>query len=240
MTSVTATKRRGRMLRVNAPALSEHRTVFKTKVVSPHDTASVLKPGRDNRKIGNRVLKGEWKGLPIWTLTLEERKTCSPDCQNLRRCYGNNMHLASRIDHLHPDFYPLLLAELKQLQERNPQGFVVRLHVLGDFFSLDYLLFWERALALFPALRIFGYTAWTKETPIGQAVHHLRTKHHERFRVRFSNQGEANVIPYPIKARGRSDWGVVCPAQTHEHVTCGSCTLCWSLPETTPIAFMEH
>jgi len=240
MTAVTSIKRRGRLLRVNNPALSELRTVFKTKVVPVAGTASVLKPGRDNKKVGSRVTKGEWKGMPIWTLTLEERKTCSPGCPNLRRCYGNNMHLAARVDHTDPDFYRALRDELLALQQRNPQGFVVRLHILGDFFSTAYALFWATALLWYPALRIYGYTAWERASEVGKTILNLRTAHPDRFRVRFSNQGEANVIPFPIRARGKSSWGIVCPAQTHDNVTCATCTLCWALHSSQPIAFMEH
>jgi hypothetical protein len=178
--------------------------------------------------------------MRIFTLTLEERKTCSSDCPNILRCYGNNMHLAKRIDHSHPDFLRKLDAELYHLQAQYPGGFVVRLHILGDFFSPEYVLWWRMALGRYRALRIFGYSAWDKASPIGIALAAVRHIAPDRFRLRFSNQGEANVIPFPIKARGKSPWGLVCPAQTHEGVTCASCTLCWELEPSDAVAFMEH
>lgn len=44
----------------------------------------VLKDGHNNRKIGRLVTKGRWRGMRIFTLTLEERPTCPTGCAHWR------------------------------------------------------------------------------------------------------------------------------------------------------------
>lgn len=53
--------------------------------------AHILVSGHNSRKIGKEVTKGEWKGWPIFTLTLEERATCPSTCSMWNGCYGNRM-----------------------------------------------------------------------------------------------------------------------------------------------------
>jgi hypothetical protein len=85
-------------------------------------------------------------GMPIYTLTLEERATCPTSCGHWRSCYGNSMHFAHRIDHRSPGFATLLAANVKRLGVEHPHGFVVRLHVLGDFYSVAYVDLWAALL----------------------------------------------------------------------------------------------
>src|SRR5262245_38746167 len=40
----------------------------------------LLIDGANNRKIGGRVTKGALRGVPVFTLTLEERATCPRTC----------------------------------------------------------------------------------------------------------------------------------------------------------------
>ena len=49
--------------------------------------------------------------------------------------------------------------EIEVLDVRHGGGFVVRLHVLGDFYSVEYVGLWRRLLRQYPTLRVFGYTA---------------------------------------------------------------------------------
>ena len=48
--------------------------------------------------------------------------------------------------------------EIAAKQRECPDGFVVRVHILGDFYSPIYVVLWRRWLRLFPALRLFGYS----------------------------------------------------------------------------------
>src|SRR5262249_10851032 len=82
------------------PAVIDGRTVYPTTVRAPlrrADAPSVLKSAVNSRKIGGEILKGRWRGLPAYTLTLEERATCPTTCRHWRSCYGNKMQWADRM-----------------------------------------------------------------------------------------------------------------------------------------------
>ena len=71
-------------LRANHPAL-EYGVTIHPKTVKPLNdyTSRLLKPASGNAKLGagsNVVTKGKWSGMPMYTLTLEERSTCSRTC----------------------------------------------------------------------------------------------------------------------------------------------------------------
>ena len=87
-----------------------------------------------NVKLGKKVTKGKWKGFPIFTLTLEERATCPRSCQHWATCYGNNMMYAYRYE-AGLALENMLEIELADLQAKHPKGFLVRLHILGDFYQ---------------------------------------------------------------------------------------------------------
>jgi len=150
-------------LRANHPAL-EYGVTIHPKTVKPlaDYTSRLLKPASGNAKLGagsNVITKGKWSGMAMYTLTLEERATCSRTCQQWARCFGNNMGFAHRISSDEPELLEMRLNdELEHLSRVHPRGFVVRLHVLGDFYSTDYVDFWADALRAYPALHVFGYT----------------------------------------------------------------------------------
>lgn len=124
-------------LKPGAAPLVEARTVYPATVVDAEESPRLLVSGANQGKIGKRITKGPWRGLPIYCLTLEERATCPASCHEWDSCYGNAMHLARR--HRHgPELERLLSAELGHLAERHPDGFAVRLHILGDFYSVRY------------------------------------------------------------------------------------------------------
>jgi hypothetical protein len=219
------------------PAAVAGTTRYPATVKSARDRKRVLKSGMNSRKIGSHVTKGKWKGMPIYTLTLEERKTCARSCKNWLDCYGNKMHWAHRFE-AGPELEARLECELKALQAAFPRGFVVRLHVLGDFYSTEYVEKWMRWLLRFPALRVFGYTSWPTDTAIGAILEAARRKHWDRFAIRLSNGGRhekgAETIVDPIRATT----AIVCPAQTGKTDCCGTCALCWQT--TRNIAFLVH
>ena len=220
-------------LRENHPAL-EHAVTIHPKTVKPlADYASrLLKPASGNAKLGagsNMIVKGKWSGFPLYTLTLEERATCSRTCQQWSRCFGNNMGFAHRISSAEPELLEMRLHdEIEHLSRVHPSGFVVRLHVLGDFFSPEYVNFWANALRAYPALHLFGYTHRT-DGPIADAIAaHLQN---DRAWIRWSDKGgdmSANV-------HGE---GITCPEQIGKTQSCLTCGLCWTT--TKAIAFIEH
>lgn len=219
------------------PALVEGRTIMPPRVFAPGDLPRLLVSGVNSRKIGKKVMKGRWRGFPIFTLTLEERATCPRTCAEWRTCYGNNMQYARRIAH-GPELETMLWGELEAKHAEHPGGFAVRLHVLGDFYSTEYVDLWRRALAAFPSLHVFGFTARHPENdPIGRELHRLVITHWHRFAIRYSGvharEGGAIVIE-----RGDATPHVVCPAQTGGTDCCATCALCWHSDRT--IAFWRH
>lgn len=236
-------KRGGRKLNPSHPAISEARTVYVGRVREAG--LNILKPGQYQRKIGSQIQKGDWKRFPVFSLTLEERSTCPTTCRQWSSCYGNNLNNSIRFRH-GPELEKALWRELALLQADFPHGFVIRLHILGDFYSTEYVELWRRALDAFKGLRVFGYSAWLKGTPIGDAVIALRTARWDRFAIRTSG-GHWRHGPHTIvidrprrgdrKARGADT--IVCPAQTGKTASCSTCALCWSAPNKT-IAFLQH
>lgn len=227
------------------PAIKLGHTIYKASVLTPSRDPSgpnVLKPGSNNRKIGGVILKGGWKGMRVYLLSLEERKTCPRSCLQWRSCYGNVMPFAERFE-AGPDLMWRLEREIAWLDFENPGGFVIRLHLLGDFFSVAYVKFWRLMFERHPALRIYGYTARWNVTndPIAAELALLaRDIGWERLAMRFSDAPYPTrstvVVSLPEKAPHDS---IVCPEQTGKKTeSCSTCTLCWSTEKR--IAFIQH
>ena len=229
------------------PAARDGRTLFPSTVNSVAASPRLLVSGANNPKLGGRVSQGHRTGWPLYHLTLQERASCPRTCANWLHCYGDAMHMARRHDHEDPALIPALEAELSALQAAHPRGFVVRLHTLGDFFSVDYVRAWGRFLGQFPALHVFGYTArrLTDEDPesraIAQALMQMAADDWDRWAIRTSH-----VEPGPMRAivveREPSDPAVLlCPAQDHKTASCATCGLCWSRTVAhKTIAFKKH
>jgi hypothetical protein len=222
-------------------AVVEGRTLFPTRVKKSEEQARVLVSGKNSRKIGLKITKGPWKGMPIFTLTLEERKTCPRSCEQWRTCYGNNMQFARR--HTHGiALENLLWLEVKKLTQAHGK-IAVRLHVLGDFYSADYVKWWELMLLKFEGLHVFGFTAHPYHSEIGQGIHALNVLFPDRFAIRWSGL-EARmgaVVLDHIPEGSREGTAFVCPAQTGKSDCCGTCGLCWSpTMKQRPVAFVLH
>lgn len=215
-------------------------TRFPTRVLQPTDMKSLLVSGHSNVKIGRDVRSARFNGYWIYTLSLEERKTCPRVCAHWRTCYGNSMPFAKRIDHTNPDFLPILDAEIEKLvNTRGRKGILIRLHALGDFFSTSYVDFWRDQLRKHPRLALFGYTAYPWHSTIGQRLELMWVEFGDRALIRFSNGGLANRSTVPIaKAEDCPGDAFVCPEQTGQFEACGKCGACWST--TKNVAFVDH
>lgn len=221
------------VLKDDHAAVTEGRSLFPSRVFPP--TSNVLKSGDNQRKLGKEIEKGRWKGFPVFSLSLEERATCPTTCAMYRGCYGNNMVYAKRYEH-GPDLEQQIITDLARLEIQHPRGFVVRLHLLGDFYSVAYVEFWAFMLETFPGLHIFGYTAWTWNTGIGQAVSKLRNSNWERFAVRTSGAKKGlRTIVFHAKAPKSV---IPCPAQDGKTASCSTCGLCWQTKRA--IGFRAH
>lgn len=227
-------------LRPDHPALTDARSLFPSTVASPADFARVprlLISGHNSRKIGKMVTKGRWKRFPVYTLTLEERATCPTECGQWRTCYGNNMHYARRLMG-GMALEARLIDEVVELERKHPGGFVVRLHVLGDFYSAGYVDLWHQLMQECPALHVFGFTARKLSSTIGAAVRFIGRIYPDRWCVRFSGLPVSyGAIVISTEAE-RPAGAIICPAELGRTDCCGTCGLCWTADR--PIAFLEH
>lgn len=219
------------ILRPNNPVLAQGVTIHPKARRSPLET-NILKSVSDNSKMGkgsNTISKGKWAGMPMYQMSLEERATCPRTCQQWAACFANNMFAAHRIDHTHPQFLDVLAAEIAVLANRYRYGFVIRPHVIGDYFSSEYAAFWVDQTAEHPNLHIFGFTHWERDTVTGRII--TEWNKNPRVWVRFSDQGgdmSANV----------EGEGFACPEQTGKTESCLTCGACWSTVKA--VSFKRH
>ena len=133
--------------------------------------------------------------------------------------------------------------EVALLEMRHPTGFAVRLHVLGDSFSVEYVRFWRTLLERHPALHVFGFTArWdAANDPIAAALVALVKQQWDRFAIRFSNAPSSFAAPATISIEHpyqKPSDAILCPEQVAKTDSCSTCGLCWG--STRRIAFLQH
>jgi hypothetical protein len=233
-------------LKADHPALSEGRTIFPTTVSSSKASPRFLVSGHNNPKLGKAVLKGPRTGWPIYQLSLEERATCPRTCAQWADCYGNAMPFARR--HTPDvDFERFLVAEIITLCRAHPEGLLVRLHALGDFYSVEYVYIWARLITDFPQLHVFGYTARKVDDAdpdsarIARAIYLLTESAWDRFSIRTSGVSTARSRSVVVDENPMLADTIVCPAQTSDTEACASCGLCWaSAARDKTIAFLRH
>ena len=193
-----------------------------------------------NKKLGKVVKKGKHKGKRILTLTLIERETCTDECEHYTTCYGNNMPFAHRFE-VNEAFMVRLESDIEYYVQKYPEGILIRLHVLGDFESIQYIEFWNRMLYTYSTIAIYGYSRnhitskYKHISDIGYKIIRVRTTHKERFAIRFSNKIDEE---YSANSRDITDKGITCLAQVKTDVSCSDCTLCWSSKKA--IGFITH
>ncbi|MDE2468290.1 MAG: hypothetical protein KGL35_05990, partial [Bradyrhizobium sp.] len=184
-----------RSLPSNHPALIENRTLFPSTVVTVDENFPdrLLVSGKNNRKLGERILKGKFKGYALYGLSLEERATCPTDCGARGYCYGNGMQMVRRHRIAEPGlFYAFLDDEIRTILADPIEGLMVRLHVLGDFPSVEYVAMWSDLLAENERLAAYGYTHRREKKfggdEIGDAIAALKHQYPDRFRIRWSGK----------------------------------------------------
>lgn len=227
-------------------AVVEGRTMFRKSVVAAADSPRILVSGHNQAKLGARVEKGRWRGMPIFHVTLEERATCPRSCALWSACYGNSMPFARRHS-AGPEMEAKLWDELRATNNAHPLGFLVRLHGLGDFYSRAYVDFWLMALIAFPGLRVWGYTAHPRESEIGERITSVSRLMPARWFIRSSVRADDPAGPMQAttiwrpEATGHIAEGFVCPAQTDDTRACATCGLCWSPAfAATRVVFLGH
>lgn len=232
----------GKMTRIppaDHPAIVDGKPYYSKASITAPAAINLLVPGKNHWKIGSSITKGKWQGYPIYTLTLEERSTCPKSCRHWRSCFGNQMPWARRII-AGPELEARLPDALQVLQITHPGGFAVRLHVLGDFYSVEYVDLWRGWLDRFPALHVFGFSArWERSDPIAAALVALVLRRWDRFAIRFSNAPVDECSTVTVEHVGQvPDDAILCPQQTGQTENCGKCALCWQSRDR--IAFLQH
>jgi len=219
-------------------------TIYKKNIHNLENyTFKVLKPST-NKKLGKKILKGEFKDYKFFTLTLTERATCPSDCFHWKTCYGNNMPFAHRMSAKDEN---LLTSRIKQdIIDLKGKKAMIRLHILGDFFSVSYVMFWDAILKEFPNIAIYGYTANNINSKletsrnIASSISLLHSIYKTRFAIRFSNDLEnpfsANSYDVVKPQKGKS---ILCPVQVDKTPNCGACGLCWASTDKQ-IIFITH
>jgi hypothetical protein len=210
-------------------------TIYKKSIKPPNDY-SVLKKGSSNKKLGFKITAKKWAGKRLYSLTLTERETCPVSCHHWNDCYGNNMPFAHRFST--QGLIHKLEVEIKSLLLKHSQGVVIRLHVLGDFWSVSYVSFWKRMLKENPTLCVFGYTGRLPGSKIGSALSKLNNLFKDRCVIRYSRSKESkNGLLYAAEESFEGPhFG--CPEQSGKIKDCASCGLCWISPRT--VRFITH
>jgi hypothetical protein len=228
-------------------AIQHATTTFQSRIIDPaHYQSRVIKSAKFNKKLGNgkyKIEKTDWKGFALYYLTLVERETCPTSCHHWDDCYGNNMWLADRFK-AGKALEDKIKEEIRWLDLRH-DNFVVRLHILGDFYSVEYVELWGKLLEQYDSLHIFGYTA-VNSGPIYQAIRkHLLTKP-EKVSLRFSvndslrdNFDSFDSLPHYFAVdEDYSGDSITCPEQTGKTDSCITCGLCWN--SSRVIKFTTH
>jgi len=198
---------------------------------------NMLKRGKQNKKLGDKVTVKMWKGMTMYSLTLEERATCPTECEQWDNCYGDNMPFAHRFDHTDPNYISYLEVQLRALNEKHTNGFVVRLHVLGDFYHGKYIVQWQLWLAQYENLRVFGYTHLPFNSQLGSMINNVNRIYPQRFRIRFSDDKNTHFSAH-VGVGTDMTLGIMCPEQNGKTDSCATCGYCWSSDE--PVTFLEH
>ena len=207
-------------------AIDNGRTIYTNNVYDSISHNGRLLKVSSNKKLGKtKIVKGRHKGKYIYSLSLEERKTCPTSCFHWKTCYGNNMPFAHRFMG-NDALMKRLDDELNILSTKHKEGILIRLHVVGDFFSVNYVKFWKKMLSKYNGISIFGYTARTPFSEIGKEIAILRSLNWDRFSIRFSNSMEKISANSEDFANAKE--GIVCPEQLDKTKNCASCGLCWN------------
>ena len=241
------------VLSKTARAIQNKTTMYQYKVKeAPREPLKstglrVLKPAKSNTKLskrsGQRILKGPktFRGKYLYNLTLIERETCPSECQQWKKCFGNSTPFGIRYK---PgiELEEALEADLHFLAQKHPEGFVVRLHILGDFYSVGYVTFWRKMLRANLNLAIYGYTHRRHGTDIGNAVAAMVLDFRDRvsiLRSDWQDQGDplAKALVIPDEASAEPEI-VICPEQTGKTESCLTCGICFH--GKISVQFLEH
>lgn len=216
-------------------------TIYKKSIKDVKEYPYKVLKKSTNKKLLKTVTKGRFKGYEFLTLTLIERETCPSDCYHWDDCYGNNMPFAHRFKQ-GKDLEKRIEKEISELNQN--KNYLIRLHILGDFYSVEYVNLWLRLLDEYLNIAIYGYTGINPNSNIGKVIAFGNQKHlatnSKRFNIRYSNRPNilfsANSLEVQKPQKGKA---IICPQQTGQSKGCADCALCWDT-EKVSIIFKTH
>jgi len=235
------------------PAIVGSTTRYPKSVIRTKTRSMILKDGKHQRKLGDRIKVGAWAGAKVFAVTLIERETCPSYCEMWRTCYGNNMHWSHRHDPARPGSLDDLELEVN-LACWTHEKVAIRLHVLGDFPTMEYAELWHRALRTHDNLHLFGFTALrVGGSRHGDAIAHeiaIMNRHYpDRCRIRWSgtwaggggDYGGGGAMVRDIADPENTPGAFPCSAQTGKADGCDTCGMCWAEKHwRSTVVFQDH
>lgn len=232
-----------------SPIVVEGRTMFPGRVFNASERDQVLIAGINNAKTGNQITVGPWAGMRHFNLSLEERTTCPRSCAVYAECFGNGMPMAVRFRY-NDQLMMSLEGELEWLSIRHPNGFSVRLHILGDFPDIAYLRRWIEWVDEIPELHVWGYTARPVDGLIGKEIMAMNVRRPDRWQVRFSVAENTPHAPMQVAttwtkpdryAYDAMTESLICPQEIGKTEHCTTCGICWNQKLAhVRVRFMGH
>lgn len=175
----------------------------------------------------------DWCTIHCYAKAIQSRRP------NVLASWGGNLQLLREDPGAYEATMRLELAKRKA-------GDVVRVHVSGDFDSLEHLRLWVRIARDLPELTFYAYTRSWNDPNIGpEAFDELRSL--PNFHLWASTDETMPAAPGWREARifehesdAREAGYAVCPEQVGRKPSCSACGLCWKAGDKFKLAFVTH
>ena len=184
---------------------------------------------KGNKKIGKNVYQ--------WSMNTSTCACKCEDCYGTKGCYcfpSVQKCLAMNTDiarHYLDFFKRAIIAQLSTLKD----GTEIRIHVVGDFFSLEYVMTWHEIIEMFPNLVFWTYTKTKHENAFNDLDNANIVKSLVDGKLNFGKCSHVMELYEDLKAKGKSVHICKCGVDDEQH--CEGCHMC-SLSEY--VLFLEH
>lgn len=199
--------------------------------------------------IAARVIRIEPLGLMELVQIATSTKTLIANGFLAHNCFGNGMPVAVRFNY-NDALMMSLDGELEWLSIKHPNGFSVRLHILGDFPDMAYLQNWIEWSDTLPELHVWGYTAHPANGRIGKEIMAMNRRRPDRWQVRFSVAEGTPHAPMQVATTWKkperyafdpTTRSLICPQEIGKTDHCSTCGICWNPKmENVRIRFLGH
>jgi hypothetical protein len=179
------------------------------------------------------ISRGNLKLGILPSFSLPPMKTCpgkTPFCDKYCfGCHGNyilaNTHSSNELRlevSRTSDFVPRMVADIRRIMAP-----AFRLHVVGDFYSAEYLEKWIEIVRRFPDIHFFGSTRSWRVPKIAKTLEEFRDEKNVYMRA------SVDLTDHLSPAPAWSTWsvegqGVPCPHDKGKVKSCYTCGRCWN------------